>query len=76
MTARGYAVIIERAEDGGYGAWSPDLPGCAALGDTEEETISEMKEALEFHLEGMREEGLPIPHPTAVAAAVITLAAA
>jgi predicted RNase H-like HicB family nuclease len=71
-----YAVIIERAEDGGYGAWSPDLPGCVALGDTEAETLAEMKEAIQFHLEGMLEDGLPIPHPTTVAATVVTTDAA
>jgi predicted RNase H-like HicB family nuclease len=71
-----YAIIIERAEDGGYGAWSPDLPGCVALGDTEAETIAEMKEAIEFHLEGLRQDGLPIPHPNTVAAAVVVTDAA
>ncbi|XVV03363.1 type II toxin-antitoxin system HicB family antitoxin [Actinosynnema sp. CA-248983] len=70
-----YAIIIERADDGGYGAWCPDLPGCVALGDTEAETIKEMKEAIEFHLEGMREDGVPIPHPTTVAATTVTVAA-
>jgi predicted RNase H-like HicB family nuclease len=49
-----YAIVTERADDGGYGAWSPDLPGCVALGDTEEETLSEMKEAMRGHLELMR----------------------
>jgi predicted RNase H-like HicB family nuclease len=65
-----YAIIIERAEDGGYGAWCPDLPGCVALADTPEQTIAEMAEAVQFHLEGMRADGLPIPHPTTVAATV------
>lgn len=71
-----YAIIIERAEDGGYGAWCPDLPGCVALGDTEAETIAEMKAAIEFHLDGLRQDGLPIPHPTTVAATIITTDAA
>lgn len=71
-----YAVIIERADDGGYGAWSPDLPGCVALGDTETDALAEMKEAIEFHLEGMRAEGLPIPQPTTVTATTVTTAAA
>lgn len=70
-----YAVIIERTEDGGFGAWCPDLPGCVALGDTEADTLTEMKAALEFHLQGMREDGL-IPHPRTVAATTITTAAA
>jgi predicted RNase H-like HicB family nuclease len=71
-----YAVVIERARDGGYGAWSPDLPGCVALGDTEAETLDEMRRAIEFHLDGLREDGQPIPHPSTVAATVITLDAA
>lgn len=71
-----YAIIIERAEDGGYGAWCPDLPGCVALGDTEAETIAEMKAAIEFHLDGLRQDGLPIPHPTTVAETIITTDAA
>jgi predicted RNase H-like HicB family nuclease len=63
-----YAVVIERASDGGYGAWSPDLPGVVALGDSEAETLEEMRQAIEFHLDGLREDGQPIPHPSTVAA--------
>jgi predicted RNase H-like HicB family nuclease len=70
-----YAVIIERAEDGGYGAWSPDLPGVVALGDTKDEVLVEMRKAVQFHLDGLREDGLPVPHPSTVAATVITGAA-
>ncbi|MFC3994455.1 type II toxin-antitoxin system HicB family antitoxin [Nocardiopsis sediminis] len=65
-----YGIIVEPTPDGGYGAWCPDLLGCVALGDTVEETISEMRDAIQFHLDGMREEGLPIPVPTTVAASV------
>jgi predicted RNase H-like HicB family nuclease len=71
-----YAIIIERAEDGDYGAWCPDLPGCVALGDTEAETIAEMTEAIKFHIEGLRRDGLPIPHPCTVAATIVTTDAA
>lgn len=71
----GYAIIIEGADDGGYGAWSPDLPGCVALGDTEDETLSEMKDAIQHHLDAMRDHGEPIPEPHAVAATVLTSAA-
>jgi predicted RNase H-like HicB family nuclease len=71
-----YAVVIERASDGGYGAWSPDIPGVVALGDTEAETLEEMRQAIEFHLDGLREDGQPIPQPSTVAATVVTLDAA
>lgn len=69
-----YAVIIERADDGGYGAWSPDLPGCVALGDTPDETLVEMREAIAFHLEGMRLHGDPIPEPSTVVATTVDAA--
>jgi predicted RNase H-like HicB family nuclease len=71
-----YAVVIERANDGGYGAWCPDLPGCVALADTEKAVIAEMREAIKLHLAGLREDGQPIPQPSTVAATVITLDAA
>jgi predicted RNase H-like HicB family nuclease len=70
-----YLIIIERAEDGGYGAWAPDLPGCVALGDTPEECEREMREAVAFHLEGLRVEGQPIPAASAVASIVEVSAA-
>lgn len=59
----GFAVIIERAEDGGFGAWTPDLPGVVALGDTEDAALDEMRAAVEFHLDGLSEDGLPVSHP-------------
>jgi predicted RNase H-like HicB family nuclease len=62
----GYAIVIERAEDGGYGAWSPELPGCVALGDTPDEAVAEMRQAVKGHLAMLRERGEPIPAPTAV----------
>jgi predicted RNase H-like HicB family nuclease len=58
-----YAVVIEKAE-GNYSAYVPDLPGCVATGATIEEVESEIREAITFHLDGMREDGLPIPLPT------------
>lgn len=57
-----YAVVIEQGE-GNFGAYVPDLPGCVAVGDTVEETRREIREAIEFHIEGMRADGLPIPEP-------------
>ena len=61
-----YAIVIEQGE-GNYSAYAPDVPGCAAAGDTLEEVKRELAEALQFHFEGLAEEGLPIP----VAASVI-----
>lgn len=58
-----YAIVIEASETG-YGAYVPDLPGCVAVGETVEETECLIREALEFHLEGLREDGVPIPEPT------------
>ena len=55
-----YAVVIEKAE-GNYSAYVPDLPGCVATGATVAEVEAEIREAIEFHLDGMREDGLPIP---------------
>ena len=72
----GYAVVIERAADGGYGAWCPDLPGCVALADAEDALLAEMCQAIELHLAGLREDGQPVPHPLTVAVTVITLDAA
>ena len=58
-----YAVVIEKA-GGNYSAYVPDLPGCVATGKTEEEAEQQIREAIEFHLRGMREDGVPIPEPT------------
>ncbi len=58
-----YAVVIENA-DGNFSAYVPDLPGCVATGSTLVETEQGIREAIEFHLEGMREDGTPIPPPS------------
>lgn len=55
-----YAIVIEKAESN-YAAYVPDLPGCVATGQTREETEQQIREAIELHLRGMREDGLPIP---------------
>jgi len=57
-----YAIVIEKA-DSNYSAYVPDLPGCVATGQTIKETEQQIREAIEFHLEGLREDGLPIPPP-------------
>jgi predicted RNase H-like HicB family nuclease len=58
-----YAVIYEKSGNG-YAAYVPDLPGCIAAGDTLEEVADLMHTAIEMHLEGMREDGEPIPAPS------------
>ncbi len=58
-----YAVVIEKG-DSSYGAYVPDLPGCVAVAETVEEVKRLIREAVAFHIEGMREDGLPIPVPT------------
>jgi predicted RNase H-like HicB family nuclease len=57
-----FAIVIERAE-GNYSAYVPDLPGCVATGDTLQDVEAEIRAAIEFHLEGMREDGLEVPMP-------------
>ena len=60
-----YAIIIEHdPETGSYGAYAPDLPGCGAAADTHAEVVQLIQEAIEFHLEGLREDGLPVPEPS------------
>ena len=61
-----YVVIIEGSQ-ANVSAYVPDLPGCVATGDTKEETLQRMREAIAMHLEGLREDGLPIPPPSSSA---------
>ena len=57
-----YAVVIEKAGEN-YSAYVPDLPGCIATGATLKETEDEIRAAIRFHIEGLREDGLPVPEP-------------
>ncbi len=57
-----YTVIVEQGPTS-WGAYVPDLPGCIAAADTREEVLTLIQEAIEFHLEGLREQGEPIPEP-------------
>ena len=59
-----YLVVFEKAQRN-WSAYVPDLPGCVAAGTTRAETAKLIREAIEFHIEGMRQEGLQIPKPTA-----------
>lgn len=63
MNAMRYSIVIERTSDG-YSAYSPDVPGCVAAGDTEAETRELFQDALREHFRLMREIGEPIPEPT------------
>jgi predicted RNase H-like HicB family nuclease len=58
-----YAVVIERAASN-YSVYVPDLPGCVATGATVEEVEARIREAIAFHLDGLREDGLPVPQPS------------
>jgi predicted RNase H-like HicB family nuclease len=58
-----YVVIVEEGE-GSFGAHVPDLPGCVAVADTKEEVLELIQEAIEFHIEGLREDGQPVPPPS------------
>jgi predicted RNase H-like HicB family nuclease len=57
-----YTVVLERGETG-WGAHVPDLPGCVAAGESREDVLSLIREAIRFHIDGLRNEGLPIPAP-------------
>jgi predicted RNase H-like HicB family nuclease len=58
-----YAIVIEQAGNN-YSAYVPDLPGCVTTGDTIEEVETNIREAIAFHIDGLREDGLPIPEPS------------
>ena len=61
-----YAIVIEKA-DGNYSAYVPDLPGCVATGATVKDAEREIREAIRFHIEGLKQDGQPVPQPTSIA---------
>ena len=61
-----YTVVIEKTPNN-YAAYVPDLPGCVATAGTREDLLEEIRGAIEFHIEGMREDGEPVPEPQATA---------
>ncbi len=65
MSPKRYPLVTERTGSG-YSAYSPDVPGCAAVGDTEEETRRNFQDALAAHFQAMRELGEPIPEPSSL----------
>lgn len=60
-----FAIVVEKTENN-YSAYVPDLPGCVATGQTLEETENEIRSAIEFHIEGLREDGQTIPQPVSI----------
>ena len=58
-----YAIVIERADDN-FSAYVPDLPGCVAIGETREEALQLIREAIELHIEGLKQDGVPVPTPS------------
>ena len=70
-----YVVIFEKAEDGTYSVYVPDLPGCVSSGDTFEEAERMIREAIEAHIESLREQGESVPAPTSRAGIIHTDAA-
>ncbi|MCY3757920.1 MAG: type II toxin-antitoxin system HicB family antitoxin [Acidobacteria bacterium] len=70
-----YTIVIEKAT-GNYAAYVPDLPGCVATGATREEAVREMRQAIEFHIESLREHGEPVPEPRCTATVVDVAAVA
>ena len=64
-----YTVVIERTPNN-YAAYVPDLPGCVAIAGTRRQVLKEIREAIEFHIEGMREDGELVPEPQTTAAVV------
>ncbi len=58
-----YMVVIERGENS-WGAHVPDLPGCIAVGETRDEVVQLIREAIDFHIETLRQDGLPVPSPS------------
>jgi len=61
-----YAIVVEKGADS-YGAYVPDLPGCVAAAKTRAEVLQLIREAIEFHIDAMREDGLPVPRPSSSA---------
>jgi predicted RNase H-like HicB family nuclease len=61
-----YAIVMEKA-DGNYSAYVPDLPGCVATADSVQAIEAEIRDAVRFHIDGLKEDGLPVPEPTSIA---------
>jgi len=71
-----YTVIVHHAEEGGYWAEVPSLPGCFSQGETIDETMSSVREAIEFHIQGLKEEGQEIPKEEGMVIGLVEVRAA
>lgn len=69
-----YLVVVEQGATS-FGAYVPDLPGCVAAGETRDEVLDRIREAIEFHIEGLRQEGQPVPPPSSTSEVVDVAAA-
>ncbi len=61
-----YSIVVEKTSKG-YSAYSPDLPGCGSTGNTAEEAEANLREAIQFHIDGLKEEGFEVPEPSVAA---------
>ena len=68
-----YTVVIEESANN-YAAYVPDLPGCVATASTREDLLDEIREAIQFHIEGLREDGEPVPEPASTSEVVEVVA--
>lgn len=75
MNERRYLIVIEGAEGENYSAYAPDLPGCVAAGATRDDVEREMRDAIAFHIEGLRDNGEAIPEPSLLTTAYVDVAA-
>ncbi|HEY4185613.1 MAG TPA: type II toxin-antitoxin system HicB family antitoxin [Polyangia bacterium] len=60
---RSFNVVLEREENGGFSVYVPDLPGCASEGETEQEALANIRQAIEGYIDGLKADGLPVPEP-------------
>jgi predicted RNase H-like HicB family nuclease len=60
-----YTVVVEPEEDGQFAVYVPDLPGCTSAGDTVEEALANIRDAIEVHIEGLRADNIAVPEPRA-----------
>ncbi len=75
MATTSFTVVLEPESDGGFSVYVPDLPGCASQGETQAEALTNIREAIELHIEGLKADGMAVPAPRAQIATVQVRAA-